>query len=105
MKRPCLEPGCPHLTTGTRCPQHEAARQQARNQARPHYQGNWPALSRKLRAEHLATHGPVCPGWGTPPHPATDLVVDHITDRDTTHLQVLCRACNSRKSANNRHDR
>lgn len=30
MKRPCIEDGCPALTTTTRCPAHERARDKAR---------------------------------------------------------------------------
>lgn len=30
MKRPCLEPGCPRLTSNTRCHDHERERDKAR---------------------------------------------------------------------------
>lgn len=100
--RPCLECGTP--SNGTRCPSCEARKQQTRNQARPHLQGDWPALSRQLRAEHVAQHGWTCPGWHTPPHPSTDLTVDHILARTNTEgYRVLCRSCNARKSITERH--
>lgn len=100
MPRLCLDCGTP--TTSTRCRTCQAPRTKARNQSRPHLTGDWPALSRKLRAAHVEQHGWVCPGWHTPPHPATDLVVDHVTARSRHALQVLCRTCNSRKSATER---
>lgn len=98
--RPCINCGTPSQTT--RCQACETLRQHNRNQARPHYQGDWPTLSRQLRQQHVATHGWWCPGWHTPPHPSHDLVVDHIKPRSTEALQVLCRSCNSRKAATER---
>lgn len=98
--RPCMDCGKP--TSNTRCQACEATRQRGRNQTRPHYQGDWAALSKKIRAEWVATNGWVCPGWHTPPHPATDLVTDHVTARSRHALTVLCRSCNSRKSATER---
>src|SRR5262249_40251900 len=42
----------------------------------------------------------MCPGWQRGPHAATDLVVDHVSPRTLAGgVQVLCRACNSRKGA------
>ncbi len=98
--RPCLDCGKP--TPKTRCAACEAARQHARNQSRPHYQGDWAALSKTLRDVHVAQHGWVCPGWQVPPHPSTDLTVDHVTARSRDQLQVLCRPCNARKSVSER---
>lgn len=98
--RPCLLCGTP--ATNTRCPKCEATYQQARNQARPHYQGDWPTLSKKLRAAWVKEHGWWCPGWHTPPHPSRDLVLDHVNQRSRQQLAILCRTCNSRKSATER---
>jgi hypothetical protein len=98
--RPCLECHTPSLNT--RCPRCEATHQQARNQRRTHYQGDWPALSRQLRTQWVQANGWVCPGWHMAPHPSTDLVVDHVNQRSRTHLAILCRTCNSRKSATER---
>lgn len=100
MPRTCLDCGTP--TANSRCARCQAGRDHTRNQTRTHYQGDWPRLSKQLRAEWVAQHGWVCPGWETHAHPATDLVVDHITARSRQALQVLCRSCNSRKSATER---
>jgi 5-methylcytosine-specific restriction protein A len=55
--------------------------------------------------QHRETYGNWCPGWDTPPHPATDLTADHITPiANGGHpygpLQVMCTSCNGRKGAN-----
>jgi len=72
------------------------------------YGGGWDALSRRLRAAHVARYGWTCPGHDVPAHPSTDLVVDHLDERtDPTaprsraldRLRVLCRGCNSRRQA------
>lgn len=72
-----------------------------RNAVRTHYRGDWPELSRRVRAEWLAEHGPLCPGWGRPPHMVLEeqLTVDHVTPRSVDELSVLCRSCNGRKAA------
>ena len=101
--RPCLTCGKP--TAKTRCPTCARLTDRQRTATRPHLGSNWDQLSRKLRAQWVAEHGWVCPGWDTPPHPSTDLTVDHVTARDPTRLAILCRSCNSRKSATERKPR
>lgn len=58
-------------------------------------------------AHHLATVGPVCPGFGRPPHEVDpgNLTADHVRPRakggaptGRANLGVLCRSCNARKS-------
>lgn len=96
-KRPCLDCGTP--TPGTRCPGCQQHWDRARNARRTHYQGDWPALSRRIRDEWVGAHGWWCPGWQTPAHPSTDLTVDHIDPRSpASGYRVLCRSCNARKS-------
>jgi hypothetical protein len=99
VKRPCLD--CGRLTSGSRCPTHEAQRNASRR-GREKYDAAWVKLSKRAIAEHLATYGPVCPGWGREAH-----VVDpksFVTDHDPApHGTVMCRGCNSRKAA--LHDR
>lgn len=83
-RRPCLHPGCPHLTDGqARCRQHER-----------HNTTVWRTTSRDILGRWRATHGDWCPGWRRPPHHSTDLTVHH-TDRPQTPYVVLCRACNA----------
>jgi hypothetical protein len=107
--RPCLD--CGALSKGTRCEAHatEARRASERGRAPkpPHYATRydwaWRQHSKRVRADYIETWGarglpPLCPGWGTPPHPTTaeQLVVDH-------DIGPCCRSCNSRKAAT--HDR
>jgi len=64
-------------------------------------------LRRSIIAHHLATQGPVCPGYGRAAHPtsARNLTVDHILPQvaggsnERSNLTVLCRSCNARKHA------
>lgn len=80
---------------------YERGRSKGRG-TRDEYAGNWRYNSQQLRIQWITLHGYNCPGWhiegwtGRPPHPATDLVVDH-------DLGVMCRSCNSHKAAT--HDR
>jgi hypothetical protein len=92
-RRRCLD--CTTLTSTSRCPRCAAAADRDRRARLGHparYGGDWDRRSRDIRAAWLAEHGPLCPGWDTPAHDATDLVVDH-------DIGVLCRPCNSRKAA------
>lgn len=96
LARPCLD--CKRPTrNGSRCPACEAKKQQHRNASRPHYQGTWRRTSAAAVRAHVARHGWVCPGWNRPPHESTDLTTDHVLNRDTSALVVLCRSCNSSK--------
>jgi 5-methylcytosine-specific restriction protein A len=98
--RPCLD--CGTLTSqGNRCPAH---RRQLERSRPPR-----PTTLTRDRAEQerravtvaawRAVHGDWCPGWGRPPHHATDLTADHIVaaKHGGTALGVLCRACNGAK--------
>ena len=94
-KRVCAEPGCPTLVTTGRCPAHRTPsptthRSWAERQRRANTVDNWVRL-----------HGYLCPGWGRPAHESHDLTADHVTPVSRGGgdgpLQVLCRACNSRR--------
>jgi 5-methylcytosine-specific restriction protein A len=67
------------------------------------YTSKYRAVARAVVAEHRASHGDYCPGWGVPAHGAQDLTVDHVIPlaaggtHERSNLRVLCRACNSRK--------
>jgi len=88
MRRPCIVPGCPKLTTkGSRCPEHRA-------EQRAKYGNGWQAFAARAVTEHVAMFGHLCPGWRRPAHPSRDLTLDHVGDGT---LQILCRSCNSRK--------
>lgn len=87
--RVCIEQGCPLVTEGTRCVEHERAYQRAR-EARPSrrvYDGSWDRQSRAARAAEPWCHrvkadGSICGA-------TTDLTTDHETGT------VECRPCNS----------
>lgn len=82
MRRPCLHPGCPHLTDGqARCAQHER-----------HQTTEWRTTSRAAISQWRTIHGDWCPGNGG--HPTPDLTVHH-TDNPNQPYAVLCRSCNS----------
>lgn len=56
------------------------------------YDSEWRRYSKQARAEHVAAHGWMCPGYADrQPHPTTDLVTDH-------DLGVMCRSCNALKA-------
>lgn len=89
--RACIEPGCPNLSPGTRCPEHERQRQRQRNAqpGRAKYDSAWARHSRDRRAEQ-----PWCSECGT----SADLTLDHPTD------DVYCRPCHDRMEARRRAD-
>lgn len=88
----CIEPGCGMLTKGRRCTRHESQRQRTRN-ADPKrivlYKGDWPAESRRIRAEQP---------WCSVCYSERDLTVDHPT------RAVLCRSHHARLEARRRRD-
>ncbi|WP_371646480.1 HNH endonuclease [Streptomyces mirabilis] len=106
-QRPCLV--CGTLTrNASRCDTHQAAWQQQQDRARgsAHQRGYtqaWRTTAARAVAEHRAAHGDWCPGFGVPPHPASDLTADHRIPKarggsdDPENIGVLCRACNGRK--------
>lgn len=99
-KKPCITTNCPgYATSGPRCKacatRWDATRTTRRApQRQAAYGGSWRRNSERIRKEWVASKGWVCPGYGPhhPPHPSTDLVVDH-------DLGVMCRAANGIKAA------
>jgi hypothetical protein len=79
--RPCL--GCGAVSSGARCGA-------CRAQQTAKYRGDWPEVSRRAIAAHVASYGWWCPGWRVEPHGSQDLTLDH-------QRGVMCRACNARK--------
>jgi 5-methylcytosine-specific restriction protein A len=63
----------------------------------------WRAIVRDAIAVHVRVYGHTCPGWGVPAHFTADLTGDHVIPvalgglTSRANVQILCRACNSRK--------
>jgi hypothetical protein len=96
-RRPCVEPRCPHpaMPGKARCAQQERARDRQRGTtAQRGYGYAWQQHARQAIADHLATHGLLCPGFDRDAHVVDlrSLCCDH-------DLGVMCRSCNSRKGA------
>ena len=93
--RPCLD--CGRLTPTSPCPTCTQQRNAKRNARREWYGGDWARRSHAIRKAWVDEHGWICPGYRIPPHPSTDLTVDHVDPRNPTVLAVLCRSCNASK--------
>ncbi len=96
--RPCLEPGCPTLTSRSRCAVHE--RTSTRNHGGvPAARRGYDAEYRRARAEAIAAQ-PWCSECGS----SFNLTADHVvplSQGGDPHglLRVLCKACNSAQGA------
>ncbi len=98
--RVCAEPGCPTLSTATRCTQHQRAKARTNRaeHTRNDYGPGWPSVRyRQLRAHPRCEH---CGKKAT--------VVDHRTPRryftsspaanHPSNLCSLCKPCHDRKT-------
>lgn len=92
--RACTAPGCPHLVTSGRCPQHNPERARPSSHAQG-YDRTWRKISKRYRQQHPTCEAPDCD--------APSEHVDHIDGDNTNHepwnLQALCLPCHSRKTA------
>lgn len=102
-KRPCID--CGTLTSGTRCPIHQANRERGRKQRPTNTTRDWAERQRRAFAvtAHRQVNGNWCPGYGVQAHPSSDLTADHVVSINAGGdpngpLQVLCRSCNGRKA-------
>lgn len=100
LRGKCAQPGCPVITTATRCQQH-------RIESPTYLERDHAERQRRARAvaAWVAQHGWVCPGWQRPPHPSHDLTAAHsvAVANGGAHspLTVLCRRCNSQQGTAN----
>lgn len=103
--RPCIEPGCPQLTSGTRCERHRKAKRRTEDKRRPSarergYDAQW----QRVRAGYLYLH-PYCEDESGCLERATD--VDHIdglgpkgpNGYDHANLRALCHSHHSKRTA------
>ena len=101
MNRLCAG-GCGRVTDKRRCP--ACARHYEAQRGPRRMTGRYDTAYRKLRAQALREH-PWCVVCRAPDSPDNPLTADHIVPlalggrnvRD--NVQVMCRACNSRKGA------
>lgn len=80
-KRVCTTPGCPTLTTGTRCPAHQADHERARGTRQ---QRGYDALHDRMRkawAPKVAAGTIRCTRCQQPIDPATPWDLGHTDDR------------------------
>ena len=103
-KKPCKHPGCPKLTDGNYCEEHEALHRGERESAgKRGYNKKW----QKARARYLKEH-PLCVECLKNGRGVTATVVDHITPHrgnpilfwDEGNWQSLCKPCHDKKTWN-----
>lgn len=102
--KPCSYPGCPNLTEGSYCVEHQA-HERARTYIRdPRINKRYDSRWRKIRNAFLAAH-PLCAECERAGRIVAATEVDHITplSQGGTHaeenLQALCHSCHSKKTA------
>jgi 5-methylcytosine-specific restriction protein A len=101
-RNPCRHPGCPKLTDGLYCEEHEALHRGDRpSSGKRGYNSRW----QKARDRYLKAH-PLCVQCRKEGRLVEATVVDHITphrgDRklfwDESNWQSLCKPCHDRKT-------
>lgn len=101
-KKPCRHPGCPRLTAGLYCGEHEKlhSRERMTSSGRG-YDSSW----RRARKRYLKAH-PLCVRCQKQGKLVKATVVDHIVPhrgdeklfRDVFNWQALCKNCHDRKT-------
>ncbi len=103
-KKPCRHPGCPKLTDGLYCEEHEALHRGDRaSSSKRGYNRQW----QKARARYLKAH-PLCVQCLKEGYAVTATVVDHIRPHrgdpvlfwDEKNWQSLCKSCHDKKTWN-----
>ena len=103
-KKPCRHPGCPKLTDGLYCEEHEALHRGDRaSSSKRGYNRQW----QKARARYLKAH-PLCVQCLKEGHAVTATVVDHIRPHrgdpvlfwDEKNWQSLCKPRHDKKTWN-----
>ena len=103
-KKPCRHPGCPKLTDGLYCEEHEALHRGDRtSSSKRGYNRQW----QKARARYLKAH-PLCVQCLKEGQAVTATVVDHIRPHrgdpvlfwDEKNWQSLCKPCHDKKTWN-----
>lgn len=103
-KKPCRHPGCPRLTDGQYCEEHEALHHSDRAASkRRGYDSRW----NRARVRYLKEH-PLCVRCMAQHRMVKATVVDHVTPHrgdavlfwDEDNWQPLCKACHDKKTWN-----
>lgn len=103
-KKPCRHPGCPKLTDGMYCEEHEAMHRSDRASAcKRGYNSRW----QKARLRYLKAH-PLCVMCMKENRLVRATVVDHIRPHrgdpvlfwDESNWQALCKQCHDKKTWN-----
>ena len=95
MKRPCIERGCPNLTTDTRCFYH--AREKDRRRGTRQQRG-YDEAHLRMRRDLAATLPTPCGyGCGRVLAPDSKWVAAHVVDGDPMSPRIVsCLSCNER---------
>ena len=106
-KRPCSSPGCPHLTDGRFCPEHEKQENQRyeQHQRDPAMKKRYNRAWKRIRDRYIGSH-PLCEQcerlWRLTPAEE----VHHLKPlsqggtHDSSNLMSLCKPCHSEITAN-----
>lgn len=102
----CSVAGCPELTQGRLCEEHERQFQRRRNADRTQYAGSWKRLSKEARRrQRFCSCTDADHGHGIPCGATEDLTADHVVAAaqggasSRSNIAVLCRSCNTKKGA------
>ena len=99
--KPCKHPGCPNLTDGLYCAEHQSLHPDRPSAAKRGYGSKWQRVSKVYLRKH-----PLCVKCLAQGKFVTATVVDHIVPHrgdhylmwSDTNWQALCKPCHDRKT-------
>ena len=100
-KKPCKHPGCPNLTDGLYCAEHQPLHPDRPSAAKRGYGSKWQRLSKAYLRRH-----PLCVRCKAQGRFTAATVVDHIIPHrgdphlmwDESNWQALCKSCHDHKT-------
>ena len=101
--KPCKHPGCPNLTDGLYCAEHQSLHPDRPSAAKRGYGSKWQRLSKAYLRRH-----PLCVRCKAQGRFTAATVVDHVIPHrgdphlmwDESNWQALCKPCHDRKTGN-----
>jgi hypothetical protein len=84
MSAPCLDCGTPTGRKPARCQTCASVRNRERNQRRVHYQGDYKARARQVRADANADSSTLCIRCGNPARDGDPWTAGHVVPGDPT---------------------